>query len=1413
MKRLVFLIIILSFLTFLPTKNPEAAVMEDYCVVPPYVIQNVPPNVMVVLDNSGSMLSFAYYDGMDTADLSDDKICDADNSGSTNNDYACSCSGNPCNNFAVLGTYPTFKYYGYFNPDYWYTYDTNRFYPQAPKTGSGLPGWRDKYDDEWDGNFLNWLTMRRVDIIRKVMTGGRCNGLSCNKGTSGEGAGNDRLLGERVDTNRRGVYKQIANIENYANKTLLGTGARCITFTTGSSIPANFTVRSGSSCSSSAAETFNVAVRVPSPVEGVLQNVVGTKARLGLSFYNGSNGGYVRVTIADGSLSSTVNEINNKRPDANTPLGETLWTMAGYFAQDTTIDVDENGSNDTPGPRYQSGDYQLNNNVDPYNYRQTGGGQPLYRSCAKSFILFITDGEPCDDGNLPATLLNYAGNGTSPDSIYNCSGTNCPAAGPFPASTIASACTAGNAVAGFEDVALWAHTTDLRSSTNGSNELSGTQNLTLYTVFAFGRGSMFLRYAAINGGFEDSNNNNEPDLQSEWDNNSDDEPDNFYEAIEGAELEQSIENAFLSILKRASSGTAASVLASGEGQGANLLQAVFYPRRRFGNDIISWTGSLQNLWYYVDPFFANSSIREDTVQDTPSRKLNLITDYIVQLYFDADPQVQETKAERWQDSDGDGDKDTQILPDIKFEDLLNLWEAGKLLWSRTVNPSNPADTNNRTIYTTINGTSLLADNFTVTGNNETILRPYLQAVDDTEAEYIIRYMHGEGLTTEDLDGDGTNDIIGIDRKGACSLTTATSCTITADCPSGETCIPDGVDDYRRRTVTIDSDTHVWKLGDILNSTPRVVSWIQLNTYDSKYDDTTYSSFLSSSGYKNRGMVFTGGNDGMLHAFKLGKLELPGQSGATCSFGSKDKACLSGADLGKELWAFIPKNALPYLKYFTDPDYCHVYTVDISPYIFDASINGNPEDTKTVNSWRTILIGGMRTGGACRGTTTTCTDVSGDSSKDCVNTPVDVSGSSVGYSSYFALDITDFLSTQNDPTPSPPQLLWEFSNSQLGFTTTGPAVVRVSYKDLVTGSPLPDKNGHWFVVFGSGPTGPISTTDMQFMGRSDQNFRLFVLDLKTGNLLRTIDTGVPYAFAGSMLNATNDTDLDYQDDAVYIGYTKRTGAGTQPDPYTWTDGGVGRLVTSEHADPSDVTKWKWSTVMDGIGPVTSSIEHLQKNRGCFTTTNAGSVEGCLWLYFGTGRYYYAQEAGIDDESGQRRLWGIKEPCVKSVSGTFQIDPDCTTSVSGLGVLTNVTSVGNAPSDATANSTGFNGWYINLNSSATGLGAERVVTDPLTSTSGFVFFTTAKPYTDVCSIGGKSFIWAIKYNTGGAPSALKGMALLQVSTAAIEQVNLSSTFTEEGGRRTSALEGVPPTSQGLSILSMPPPVKRTIQIRER
>lgn len=1405
-----------NFMIF--TQNSFAATNgEGYCQVPPYVIQNTPPNIMVVVDISGSMYNFAYSDGFETVATADDNMCTG--------------SGSPCTGFANPGAYPTYKYYGYFNPDYWYTYGSNKFAPTAPKTGSGFSGARAKNSNEWDGNFLNWLTMRRTDILRKVLTGGLVSSI---------GGTYSRLRGEEADDiNYRGGYKQIANIEIYADSAA-GTGTKCITFSDGASSPSQFTVRNTSSCTSGTLLTRSVEVDVLNPIEGVIQSIVGTKARLGLTFYKPNTsglthatdqGGVVQVSVGGLNLSAIVNQVNNTAPSTNTPLGETLWTVVGYHAQQASM-------LGGPGPRYANVDYTINNPNDPFNYGT--GGQPRWPTCAKAYVLYITDGEPCSDGRLPASLSDYAGTAGSP---YNCTGTSCPAVGPFAASTFPT-CGAGGYVAGIEDVALYAHTTDLRSATLGVNNINDIQNLTIFPVFAFGKGSTLLRYAAINGGFRDSNSNNLPDLQSEWDANGDNEPDNFYEATDGYALEQALKNAFSTMLERASSGTAASVLASGEGSGANLLQAVFYPRRRIGNDVISWVGAIQNLWYYVDPYYALSSIREDTVKDIPNSILHLIDDYIVDLSYDN--VAQETRAYRCQDTDGDGDCDV-VQPTLLFESLGNIWEAGKSLWSRDIS------TDPRTVYTHINGSNLISFS---TANANT-LRPYFNlptsgdtnldgfidgdinhdgSVNNTDAEYLIRYVHGEDGTVVDLNSDG-------------------------------------LPEYRSRTVTVGSDTYSWKLGDILNSTPKISSWIPLHPgyYDYHvYRDSTYGpacqgcSVSSTSphdpshfttmdtqsnvvdgvnlgvidGYTRRGMVFVGGNDGMLHAFKLGSLELK-WTGKT----DKQKAMLSGTNLGREMWAFIPKNVLPYLKYMMDPEYCHVYSVDLTPIIVDVSINndhsvaspGNCSDTnywnctKTPSSWRTVLIGGMRLGGACRRTDdSTCTD--------CVKAPgsdlnfdgdkADPGENLIGLSSYFALDITD----QNNP-----RLLWEFTDEDMGFASTGAGIVKIAARDA-TGNVDVSKNGRWFVVLASGPRGPISVGDMQFLGRSDKPLNLFVLDLKNGALLRKITMNgtagmpnIPNAFASSMFDTARDfiqKNTDYQDDAVYIGYTKKCTATTNIcTNNTWTNGGVIRLVTKKNLSgdsPLDPANWAASSVIDGVGPVTAGVKSLQESLKCNTNSCA------TYLFFGSGRYFYVQGSDVDDPDKSRAIFGLKEPCFLA-NGTF--DSNCTASASfctnpltaaTCGSLRNVTNIANVLTSAQAKDTTYRGWYINLD----GLGnftypegsppgnvtrrykTERLITDPSSSTCGAAFFVTFKPYEDECALGGKSFLWGVDYATGGfLPPDCQYIALVQLSTGSIEHITLS------GSRKSMAFEGVPPLGGGLTVFSPPKPLKRILHIRER
>lgn len=827
----------------------------------------------------------------------------------------------------------------------------------------------------------------------------------------------------------------------------------------------------------------------------------------------------------------------------------------------------------------------------------------------------------------------------------------------------------------------------------------------------------------------------------------------LFAAADPTTLYTQLDSAFSTVAAKAASGTAASILSNSEGSGANILQAVFYPKKNFENSTSAyWIGEMQNLWYYVDPYINNSTIREDTDGDL---KLNLINDYVARFAFDSSSN--KTMVQLYKDTNGDGTNYTAIGGLIDPDYVKSIWRAGKLLWARNIS------TSPRTIKTSINGSTLIDfSSATFPGglvaSNAATLAPYLN-VTATNAPTLINWVHGQ------------------DQTGYRSRSVDIKDPVTNSISSG-----------------------VWRLGDIISSTPRVQSTVRLNTYNlpppGGYNDNSYLSYINSNQYKGRGMVYVGGNDGMFHAFNLGLLSVQ-----TSGF---QKATLSGSNLGNEQWAYIPKNVLPYLQYMADPAYGHLYYLDGRTSIFDASIgytgvgtcvrgtydtcdkstlgsvvdsNNNLDATR--NTWRTVVIGGMGLGGASQKTCAV--------GANCVQTPLTdpsdtINNPGLGYSSYFAFDVTD---------PNSPSLLWEFSNPALGYATGGPAIVRVGNSQ---------KNGKWFAVFGSGPTGPIDTSSHQFLGTSNQNLKFFVVDLQNGTLVKTIDTTIPNAFVGSMIGGAIDVDRanptvvgNYQDDAIYVGYVKQAVDGT------WTKGGVGRIMTMESTDPNDVVNpWRWNVIIDDIGPVTTAISRLQdkKNRN-------------LWLYFGTGRYFFRNSSALDDNSGSRSLYGIKDPCYNTITlpGNL-LDKTCTAAITGSPV--------NQTNIVTALAAGAPGWQIDLDAATTSEGAERVVTDTVALPNGTVFFTSFKPTMDICGFGGNSFLWGVKFDTGGQASAgaLQGKALIQLSTGEFKEVDLSTAFTDKGNRRIQTpMTGKPPSDAPPIISnSQNKPVKKILHIQE-
>jgi len=61
----------------------------------------------------------------------------------------------------------SFDYYGYFDSYKCYSYSgsSNRFAPTSTTSNKYCNG-------NWSGNFLNWATMTRMDVVRKVLYGG-----------------------------------------------------------------------------------------------------------------------------------------------------------------------------------------------------------------------------------------------------------------------------------------------------------------------------------------------------------------------------------------------------------------------------------------------------------------------------------------------------------------------------------------------------------------------------------------------------------------------------------------------------------------------------------------------------------------------------------------------------------------------------------------------------------------------------------------------------------------------------------------------------------------------------------------------------------------------------------------------------------------------------------------------------------------------------------------------------------------------------------------------------------------------------------------------------------------------------------------------------------------------------------------
>lgn len=127
--------------------------MNNYTAYPPFITKTVPPAVMLMMTKDHRLFFKGYND-----------LIDLDN-------------GKPGGDAAIDTTYKdNIDYVGSFDSKKCYNYSggagfggTGRFDPAVAGTGT----YGHYCTARWSGNFLNWSTMARIDIIRRILYGGR----------------------------------------------------------------------------------------------------------------------------------------------------------------------------------------------------------------------------------------------------------------------------------------------------------------------------------------------------------------------------------------------------------------------------------------------------------------------------------------------------------------------------------------------------------------------------------------------------------------------------------------------------------------------------------------------------------------------------------------------------------------------------------------------------------------------------------------------------------------------------------------------------------------------------------------------------------------------------------------------------------------------------------------------------------------------------------------------------------------------------------------------------------------------------------------------------------------------------------------------------------------------------------------
>lgn len=491
-----------------------------------------------------------------------------------------------------------------------------------------------------------------------------------------------------------------------------------------------------------------------------------------------------------------------------------------------------------------------------------------------------------------------------------------------------------------------------------------------------------LFYASKWGAFEDENDNNIPDLQSEWDRKltdgtkgQDGIPDTYFQVTNPAALEDSLRRVFNDILAKTASGTAAAVVANArEGLGA-VYQALYEPLRKdVDNREVRWIGTLHSL--FVDD---NGFLREDT--DGDDALDDYATDHVIQLFYDNVEQktrfrrLHSDSATELSPVDNETGEFTGDVTSHPLTDLGTVWNAREQLSGLA-----EADLATQRTY----GTEASSGRHILT---------WIDKDNDSEVDT------GERL-------DFTKSAVS-DEYGYFNAADSTEAGNIIDWVRGIE-----IDGLRNRTMDYGDDGTIetLRLGDIVHSTPTVAG-PPAESFDLLYDDASYAEFRRQ--YANRrSVVIVGSNGGLLHGFNAGFYDA-----ANNRYVKTTSAGETSHPLGAELWAYAPMNLLPHLKWLTEEDYPHVFYMDQKARVFDARIF--TDDADHPNGWGTVAVVGMRLGGG---------EITVDTGKDGLGAGED----KTMRSAYVVLDITN--------PEKPPEVIAELTPSDVGFTTSFPTAM-------------------------------------------------------------------------------------------------------------------------------------------------------------------------------------------------------------------------------------------------------------------------------------------------------------------------------------------------------------------------------------